>query len=301
MQNRRRYKGIILAGGAGSRLYPVTSLYSKQLVNVYDKPMIYYPLTTLMMAGLREILIIADPGALPHFRTLLGDGTSLGLEISYAVQEQPRGIAEALVLGRTWLGASNTVLILGDNVFYGYLDFLRRSLADNQGASIFAYYVRDPQRYGVVEFDGAGRVLSLEEKPAAPRSSYAVPGLYVYDDQAAEIACSLRPSARGELEITDLNRVYLDRGLLRVHRIGRGFAWLDTGTPDALLDAANFIATVEARQGLKIGCIEEVALRMGFIDSAGFTTLIEKMPCCQYREYLEGIRNDLQRQPSVTG
>jgi glucose-1-phosphate thymidylyltransferase len=233
--------------------------------------------------------------SLSQYVELFGDGSRLGIAIHYAVQDRPRGIADAFLVGRAWLAGSQVALILGDNVFYGYLDFLRRALADNQGATIFAYCVRDPQRYGVVEFDQAGKVLSLEEKPASPRSSYAIPGLYVYDAEVTDLAARLRPSARGELEITDLNRLYLARGLLRVQRIGRGFAWLDTGTPEALLDASNFIATIEARQGLKIGCVEEVALRMGWVDPEQFSALVAGMPPCQYRDYLEGIRAELER------
>jgi len=284
------YKGIVLAGGAGTRLYPMTAVYSKQLVTVYDKPMIYYPVSTVMMADVREILIISDVETVPLYRRLFGDGSRLGLRIEYAVQERPRGIAEAFLIGEEFLGDDGVLLILGDNIFYGYLDFLRRAMRDNDGATIFGYYVRDPERYGVVEFDGEGNALSLEEKPAHPKSSFAVPGLYVYDNEVVSIARELAPSERGELEITDVNRTYLARGRLKVRRIGRGVAWLDSGTPDSLLDASSFMATIEARQGLKIGCLEEIALRRGFIAREQFSAVIEAMPACQYREYLKLIR-----------
>jgi glucose-1-phosphate thymidylyltransferase len=290
-----KYKGIVLAGGAGTRLYPMTSVYSKQLVTVYDKPMIYYPVSTVMMADVREILLISTAETIPLYRRLFGDGSHLGLRLEYAVQDQPRGIAEAFVIGEEFLGGDGALFILGDNIFYGYLDFLRRAMQDNRGATIFGYYVRDPQRYGVVEFDEQGNALSLEEKPARPRSNFAVPGLYVYDHQVAAIARSLKPSPRGELEITDLNKAYLARGQLKVRRIGRGVAWLDSGTPESLLDASSFMATIEARQGLKIGCLEEIALRRGFIDLAGFQALIDAMPACQYRQYLQTIREEAQR------
>ncbi|NQT87669.1 glucose-1-phosphate thymidylyltransferase RfbA [bacterium] len=286
-------KGIILAGGTGSRLYPSTSLYSKQLVTVYDKPMIYYPLSTLMLADVRELLLISAPAMLPWYRRLLGDGSHLGLAVEYAEQAEPRGIAEAFLIGADFLDGDGAVLILGDNILYGYLDFLRRAVAENEGATIFAYLVRDPERYGVVEFDDDGRVLSLEEKPERPRTHYAVPGLYVYDGDVVDVARTLAPSARGELEITDLNKAYLERGTLRARRIGRGFAWLDSGTPRSLLEAGNFIATVEARQGMKIGCIEEIAFRRGFIDGAQYAALRESMPDCEYRTYLEAIEDEL--------
>lgn len=292
---QRKYKGIILAGGAGTRLYPMTSVYSKQLTAVYDKPMIYYPLSTIMMAGVREILIISGAETVPWYQKLFGDGSHLGLSIEYAVQDKPRGIAEAFLIGAGFIGASGVLFILGDNIFYGYLDFLRRAMAANDGATIFGYYVKDPERYGVVEFDRDGRAISLEEKPSRPKSNYAVPGLYVYDNEVVDISRNLKPSDRGELEITGVNKVYLQRGKLEVKRIGRGFAWLDTGTPQSLLEASSFIATVEARQGLKIGCIEEVALRQGFIDIDQFGKVRENMPPCQYREYLKLVDSEFRK------
>lgn len=294
-QTASGYKGIILAGGSGTRLYPMTAVYSKQLVSVYDKPMICYPLSTLMMADIGHILIISDSDSVPWYRKLLGDGSHLGLNIEYALQEEPRGIAEAFLIGDEFIGNDPVVLILGDNIFYGYLDFLREEMATNQGATIFGYYVKDPKRYGVVEFTEGGDVLSLVEKPEEPTSNLAVPGLYVYDNDVVEIARGLKPSARGELEITDVNKTYLERGKLRARRIGRGFAWLDSGTPDALIDASNFIATVEARQGLKIGCLEEIALRRGFIDRAQFHSLVDAVPSCQYRDYLQVILREHER------
>jgi len=288
------YKGIILAGGAGTRLYPMTSIYSKQLIAVHDKPMIYYPLSTVMMAGVREILIIAGPETIPWYRKLFGDGSRLGLAIEYAIQDAPRGIAEAFIIAQEFIGNDGVLFILGDNIFYGYLDFLRKAMTENVGGTIFGYYVKDPRGYGVVEFDKEGNVLSLEEKPAEPKSNYAIPGLYVYDNQVVSIAEALEPSARGELEITDVNKEYLRRGLLKVARIGRGFAWLDSGTPEALLDAGNFIATVEARQGLKIGCLEEIALRMGRITFEQFQDILADIPKCQYREYLRTVAAELK-------
>ena len=288
------FKGIILAGGAGTRLYPMTSVYSKQLIAIHDKPMIYYPLSTLMMAGVREILIISGPETIPWYRKLFGDGSRLGLTIEYAVQDAPRGIAEAFIIGRQFIATDNVLFILGDNIFYGYLDFLRKAMAENVGGTIFGYYVKDPRDYGVVEFDREGNVLSLEEKPDVPKSNYAIPGLYIYDNQIVAIAEALKPSARGELEITDVNREYMQRGILKVHRIGRGFAWLDSGTPESLLDASNFIATVEARQGLKIGCLEEIALRTGNITFEQFQAILADMPTCQYREYLHTVASELE-------
>lgn len=282
-------KGIILAGGAGTRLHPLTLVASKQLMPVYDKPMIYYPLTTLMLSGIRDILLISTPQDLPRFRDLLGDGSRLGINLEYAEQPRPEGIAQAFVIGREFIGGSRVSLILGDNIFYGKLNTLREAMAVERGGVIFGYWVRDPERYGVVEFDAGGRVVSIEEKPARPRSNYAVPGLYIYDNDVVRIAEELKPSARGELEITDVNRVYLERGVLQVRLLGRGVAWLDTGTHESLLEAANFISTIEHRQGLKIGCLEEVAWRMGYLDDTQFGALIDSLPKNTYSDYLRDI------------
>ncbi len=282
-------KGIILAGGAGSRMYPTSLCYSKQLVMVYDKPMIYYPLSTLMLAGIREILIISNEETIPFYQRLFRDGSHLGLKISYKLQPQPKGIAEAFILGREFIGNDDVTLILGDNIFYGKMDFLRQALTNNRGATVFGYYVNDPQRYGVVEFDSSGKAVSLEEKPVQPKSNYAVVGLYVYDNKVVEIANKLKPSARGELEITDLNKVYLQRGNLDVKIVGRGIAWLDTGTPQSMLDVSLFIGAIEKRQGLKVGCIEEVAYMMNYIGKEEFGRLIDSLPQCDYRSYLETI------------
>ncbi len=279
-------KAIILAGGAGTRLHPLTSIVCKQLLPIYDKPMIYYPLSTLMLGGLRDILIISTPKDLPAFQNLFGDGSRLGIHISYAEQPLPGGLAQAFHIGADFIGTDGTVLILGDNIFYGKLDFFREALALEKGACIFGYQVRDPERYGVVEFDRDGRAISLEEKPKSPRSNYAVPGLYVYDNSIVQIARDLKPSHRGELEITDANRVYLERGDLNVRVLGRGVAWLDTGTPASLLEAGNYIATIENRQGLKIACLEEIAFNMGFIEHDGLIAAIEALPRNEYREYL---------------
>jgi glucose-1-phosphate thymidylyltransferase len=281
-------KGIILAGGSGTRLYPVTRAIGKQLVPVYDKPMIYYPLATLMLGGIREILVITTPAERHLFEALLGDGSQWGLSLSYAVQPAPEGIAQAFLIGRDFLAGAPSALILGDNIFYGHnlTEHLRRAALTPEGATIFAYRVGDPERYGVVEFDDAGRAIGIEEKPARPRSHFAVTGLYFYDGAVSDYAAALRPSPRGELEITDLNRRYLEEGRLRVETLGRGHAWLDTGTHDSLLQAANFIATVEQRQGLKISCVEEVAYRMGFIDAAQVERLARPLVNSGYGRYL---------------
>ena len=279
-------KAIILAGGAGTRLYPLTKIVCKQLLPIYDKPMICYPLATLMLGGLRDILIISTPKDLPMLKDFLGDGSHLGINLSYAEQPKPEGIAQAFLIGADFIGDAGVTLILGDNIFYGKLDFFREALAIERGACIFGYQVRDPERYGVVEFDHEGRVISLEEKPKHPKSHFAVPGLYVYDDRVVDICRSLRPSDRGELEITDLNLDYLKRNELHVRLLSRGMAWLDTGTQTSLLEAGNYIATIEHRQGLKVACLEEVALRMGFIDLRQLRARIERLPAAEYRDYL---------------
>jgi glucose-1-phosphate thymidylyltransferase len=279
-------KAILLAGGAGTRLYPLTKIVCKQLLPVYDKPMVCYPLATLMLGGLREILIISTPKDLPMLQDYLGNGAKLGIRIEYAAQAKPEGIAQAFLIGATFLGGSGASLILGDNIFYGNLDFYRDALALESGACIFGYQVRDPQRYGVVEFGPDGRAVSLEEKPAQPKSNFAVPGLYVYDQRVVEFCRQLKPSARGELEITDLNLVYLRQNELHVKLLGRGMAWLDTGTQTSLLEAGNYIATIEHRQGLKIACLEEVAFRMNFIDQAQLIKIIDELPKGEYSEYL---------------
>lgn len=285
-------KGIILAGGAGSRMYPLSVCYSKQLVSIYDKPMIYYPLSTLMLGGVREILIISNQETLPFYERLFGDGSHLGMSISYSLQSAPNGIAEAFILGKDFIGCDSVSLILGDNIFYGSMDFYRKALHENQGASIFGYYVSDPERYGVVQFDQQGKVVSLEEKPANPKSNYAITGLYIYDNEVVSISEHLRPSARGELEITDVNKAYLASGKLQVHLMGRGVAWLDTGTPQALLEASLFIGAIEKRQGMKIGCIEEVAYMRNFISKDEFQALIHRLPNSDYRTYLLQVLND---------
>jgi glucose-1-phosphate thymidylyltransferase len=282
-------KGIILAGGAGTRLDPLTRIACKQLLPIYDKPMIYYPLATLMLGGLREILIISTPKDTPAIENLLGDGAGLGLSISYAVQPEPKGIAQAFLVGESFLAGSGASLILGDNIFYGKLDFFRDALAHGDGAYVFGYHVRDPERFGVVEFDATGRVLSLEEKPKKPKSSYAVPGLYCYDHTVVDRTKAQQPSARGELEITDLNNSYLKEGALQVKLLGRGIAWLDTGTPSSLLEAGNYIATVERQQNYKIACLEEIAFNRGFIDSSQFQNLIGATRNPDYRSYLEMV------------
>ena len=284
-------KGIILAGGAGTRLWPSTRVVCKQLIPIFDKPMIYYPLSTLMLAGIREILVISTPQDTPRFRDLLGDGSQIGIELSYAVQEKPEGLAQAFIIGADFIGDNPSALILGDNVFFGHglSEQLQAATARESGATIFAYHVKDPERYGVVDFDAAGRATSIEEKPENPKSSYAVVGLYFYDNEVVGIARDLEPSPRGELEITDLNRKYLERGSLSVETLGRGMAWLDTGTHDALLAASNFVAVVEERQGLKIGSIEEAAYRMGFIDAARLDALASRMGSSSYGEYLRTL------------
>jgi glucose-1-phosphate thymidylyltransferase len=282
-------KGIILAGGAGTRLHPLTRVACKQLLPVYDKPMIYYPLATLMLGGLREVLIISTPKDVPRFRELLGDGANLGMRIEYAEQAEPKGIAQAFLVGERFIDGAPSCLILGDNIFYGKLDFFREALRLPEGACIFGYEVRDPERYGVVEFAPDGRVLSLEEKPSQPKSRYAVPGLYVYDAQVVDICRNMRPSARGELEITDVNLEYLRRAQLQVKILGRGMAWLDTGTQTSLLEAANYIAAIQNRQGLMIACLEEIAFHQGWIDAAQLRRVMDALPRNEYRSYLEMV------------
>ncbi len=287
-------KAIILAGGAGTRLYPLTRIACKQLLPVYDKPMIYYPLATLMLGGIRDVLIISTPKDLPMFRDLLGDGARLGMRFAYEEQPKPAGIAQAFIVGEKFIGTSPVCLILGDNIFYGKLDFFREALRMEKGACVFGYQVRDPERYGVVEFDSTGKVLSLEEKPAKPKSPYAVPGLYVYDNEVVEISRNLKPSGRGEFEITDVNLEYLRRGQLHVKVLGRGMAWLDTGTQGSLLDASNYIAAIENRQGLKVACLEEIAFHQGFIDRADLQANIDALPKSDYRAYLELVASEGQ-------
>ena len=286
-----RRKGIILAGGSGTRLHPVTQAVSKQLMPIYDKPMIYYPLSALMLAGLRDILIISTPQDTPRFQELLGDGTKWGMNLQYAVQPSPDGLAQAFIIGRDFIGDDHAALVLGDNVFYGHelQQLLESAHARRDGATVFAYPVSDPERYGVVEFDAAGRAVSLEEKPKVPRSRYAVTGIYFYDNDVIDIAKNLKPSPRGELEITDLNRVYLDRGRMSVELMGRGMAWLDTGTHDSLLEAAQFVQTIERRQGLKVCCPEEIAYRQGFIDAAQVERLAAPLAKSGYGKYLKDM------------
>ena len=282
-------KGIVLAGGAGSRLYPLTLVASKQLQPVYDKPMIYYPLATLMMAGIKDILIISTPQDTPRFEALLGDGSRWGIRLTYVVQPEPKGIAQAFLVGEEFIAKENVALILGDNLFYGKMGFDRIVANFASGAIVFGYPVHDPERYGVVEFDKEGKVLSLEEKPAQPKSHYAIPGLYLYDQNVVDITKALKPSARGELEITDVNKAYLANGHLNVEKLGRGIAWLDTGTHESLLEASHFIGTLEARQGLKIACLEEIALHQGFIDRQEMAAVINATPASSYRVYLERV------------
>lgn len=288
-------KGIILAGGSGTRLYPLTKAMSKQMMPVYDKPMIYYPLSILMLANIRDILIISTPRDLPAFRELFGDGSQLGLNMSYAVQESPRGLADAFIIGDSFIGSDSVALILGDNIFYGqsFSKVLKAAASRDKGATIFGYYVRDPREYGVVEFGSDGKAISIEEKPDKPRSNYAVPGLYFYDNDVVDIAKNVKPSARGEIEITSVNNAYLERGDLYVETLGRGFAWLDTGNHDMLLDAADFVRAVQKRQGMYISCIEEIAYRRGFIDREQLLKLAEPLLKTDYGKYLVDVANGL--------
>ena len=287
-------RGIILAGGAGTRLFPLTLVASKQLMPVYDKPMIYYPLSTLMLMGIQEVLIISTAEDIPRFERLLGNGANLGMQFSYKIQAEPNGIAQAFLIGESFIQADPVTLILGDNLFYGhgYLDFLKGKLENFSGATVFGYQVKDPERYGVVEYDGEGKVLSIEEKPKHPKTNYAVPGLYIYDNEVVSITKTLQPSTRGELEITDVNKAYLERGSLHVELLGRGVAWLDTGTHKSLLDAGAFIETIESRQGLKVACLEEIAYTGGFITRDHLSQLVGDYPKNDYRNYLETILND---------
>ncbi len=286
-------KGIILAGGSGTRLYPMTAVFSKQLQVIYDKPMIYYPLGTLMLAGIRDILIISTPQDTPNFEKLLGDGSRWGINLNYKIQDEPRGIAEAFIYGEDFIGNDQVCLILGDNLFYGRLDFLRSGIKNNEGGTVFGYRVKNPRAYGVVEFGSDGQVLSIEEKPGQPKSSYAIPGLYIFDNGVVDVAKNLKPSERGELEITDVQKNYLRDSKLRVEIMGRGIAWLDTGMPENLMEASNFIYAIEKRQGRKIACLEEIAVQQGFISKEEYIRTVESLPACPYKEYCLSILEDL--------
>lgn len=285
-------KGIILAGGSGTRMYPISRIYSKQLTLIYDKPLIYYPLSILMLSGIKDILIISNDETIPNYQKLFDTGAHIGMNIKYAVQAAPKGIAESFIIGDKFIGKDDVTLILGDNIFYGDIKFIYRAIENNEGATIFGYRVTDPERYGIVEFDDKGNAISIEEKPKKPKSDYAVPGLYVYNNDVVDISKNLKPSARGELEITDVNVEYLKRKKLKVEKIGRGVAWLDTGTPESLLAASNFFGVIEARQGLKVACIEEIAYKMNFINKEQLEKVINEMPNSIYRNYLERILKD---------
>lgn len=289
MKVKKNTKGIILAGGSGSRLYPITKVYSKQLAVIYDKPLIYYPLSILMLGGIKDVLIISNEETIPFYKQLFNNGNSIGMNIEYAVQPAPNGIAEAFIIGEKFIGDDEVCLVLGDNIFYGDLTFFYEGIQKNIGATIFGYQVNDPERYGIVEFDKDGNAISIEEKPKNPKSQYAVPGLYIFSNDVIIISKNLKPSPRGELEITDVNREYLNRKQLRVEKIGRGIAWLDTGTPEALLQASNFFGVIEDRQGLKVACIEEIAYHKSFISKAQFVDLVNSIPKSLYRDYLEKI------------
>ncbi|GBD89266.1 glucose-1-phosphate thymidylyltransferase 1 [bacterium BMS3Abin03] len=295
-KNANKVKGILLAGGSGSRLYPITKIYSKQLTMIYDKPLIYYPLSILMLGGIKDVLIISNEETIPLYKKLFGDGSHIGLNIGYEIQDAPNGIAEAFILGEKFIGDDSVCLILGDNIFYGKLSFFYKALERKEGATIFGYQVNDPERYGIVEFDENGKAISIEEKPDKPKSKYAVPGLYIFDNRVVEISKNLKPSARGELEITDVNKEYLQMGELHVEKIGRGVAWLDTGTPEALLQASNFFGVIEDRQGLKVACLEEIAYYKHFVDKDQLKVLVDSIPNSLYKEYLERILNETKEQ-----